>query len=674
MFFIRSFITFLGAFLLFQLELIVAQKLLPLYGGSFSVWASCMMFFQILLCLGYFYAYWLTSSAIRTKALFQVLIIFLSAFLFPFHFQESDLFSNPVLSIGFQLSITIGLPFFLLSTTSILQQKWLIATETNSSRTPYTLYSISNVGSFVALLSYPFLVQPFLKLSTQLSIWYILYGIYFVLHFFCLPKSNTQETSKIFASSTTNAFQRKNAFLWLFLSMATSALLLATTNIITQDISPAPILWVFPLAIYLLSFILAFAEKKWFPNVIKVSLFATFLLTIKLLLTYSGILFELVFYHFLLFSLSCLAHHLLFKLKPHQDHLVLFYIIISFGGCLGTVWINFLMPLLMRSVGTILVDLYGSLTLLFCCFLSYSFPKIKSLNRPLLVKSSGIVILIVWFFFTPLKMLSPAPGQIVAFRNFYGVSRVIVEQELKWLNHGTTIHGSQFIDPKRESEPCLYYRPTGPFGEVFNISFPKSRIALIGLGVGSLIGYGTPDQSWDIYEIDPDVIHIAKKHFSYLKNSQAPLQIYLGDARIEIQKAPPKQYQLLLIDAFSSDAIPAHLLTQEAFASYVEKLAPEGVIAIHISNKYLNLIPILTKQAKHLSLYSAYQVTPYADPVEIFPSVRVFMMTSSKAVYDQLIQKHRWKSTESVAPASLWTDEKLNLLEAFSWKNLYPRS
>ncbi|MEK7483816.1 MAG: fused MFS/spermidine synthase [Planctomycetota bacterium] len=667
MFFIRSLISFLGAFLLFQLELIVAQKLLPLYGGSFSVWASCMMFFQILLFLGYLYSYWLTNSAIRTKALFQILMLFLSVFLFPFHFQESTVFSHPVLSIGFQLTLTIGLPFFLLSSTSILQQKWLLASETNSSRTPYTLYSISNIGSFVALLSYPFLVQPFFSLTTQFQIWYSLYGIYFVLHFFCLPKINLAQNLEIGATSRKIALEQKNVIFWFFLSMGTSALLLAITNIITQDISPAPILWIFPLAAYLLSFILAFAEKKWFPALVKFSFLSTFLVLTGILLMRPNLVFWLFFYLLFLFSCSCLAHHLLFKLKPHEDHLVLFYIIISLGGCIGTIGINFIMPFLMRYVASLLIDIYGSLTLLLCCFLGYSYPKIKSLVKNPFFSGIALASLVIWFFLVPFTLFYPESDQLVAFRNFYGVSRVVVKKELKWLYHGTTIHGSQWIDKARETEPCLYFRPSGPFGDLFNASFPKSQIALIGLGVGSLIGYGTAEQFWDIYEINPDVDYLAKNYFSYLNHTKASLKIHLGDARIEIQKASPQQYQFLLIDAFSSDAIPVHLLTHEAFTSYLDKLVPDGVIAIHISNKYLNLVPILTKLADTFSLYSAYKLTPFGDPGEIFPAVRVFVMTSSQSVYQQLIQKYGWKTTKTVTPSSLWTDEKLNLLEAFSW-------
>lgn len=668
-------ITFLGAFLLFQLELIVAQKLLPLYGGGFSIWATCMMFYQFFLLLGYFYAHFLTHSSLRKKAIFQICLLFLSLLFFPFEFKFSNYFESPIVSIGFLLAQSIGFPFLLLSSTAIVQQKWLANNPNlHQSESPYILYSMSNIGSFVALLTYPFFFQPIFKLHTQLMIWYTLYGFYIVLHFFCLPQFDRviQQATEEDKEKEKISLNKKHLFLWFFINVGTCSLLVSVTNIITMDISPAPILWVFPLAAYLFSFTIVFSEKK------------SVKLIILLSSVFSGIYFLwlnsqktvdnfywLIFYPIFLFTICCIMNRLLIHIKPHSPkHLTLFYIIISLGSFVGTVFINFFIPVLMRSFPSIFIDLYVSMIILFCCLFAYFFNSFHFLFRHAWLKYSVFAIMGFFiFYFIPTQLFFDDPHLKFSHRNFYGICKVTETEGIRWFTHGSVHHGAQPIDPEKENEPFYYNRENGPIHNVFKVKEDLQKIAIFGLGTAGFLSLSKKEQNWDFYEIDPDMLEIAQTQFTYLKNTLAKTKIYLGDARLKLQKVDQK-YDLIFINAFSGDSIPTHLITYEAFSSYFEKIEEDGFLTLHCSNRYLDILPVLVKITEELHLFSAYKFDGNVF-LKHAPPVKLFMATRSKELHQKIISEYQWTDTkkESFKDVSLWTDEKVNIIETFDFSS-----
>lgn len=698
MFFGFNLITFLGAFLLFQLELMVAQKLLPLYGGSFSVWASCMMFFQFILLLGYFYAYTLTSPPFQRYPWLHLLFLGVSVCFLPFEWDVEALAGlsafHPSIAISLLLLQEIGVPFFLLSTTAIIQQKWLVQSSLSQRSNPYVLYSISNLGAFVAFISYPLAVQPYLKLSDQFFWWYALYGCYVLLHGVTLPwkrvkgeKGVEGEVIDLEKKGEKSFFSKKAQGLCFSLSAGTSALLIGVTNLISLDISPGPLLWIFPLALYLLSFIVVFSEKQaWVRRVVQGSFCGFVGLVFFLFFWGTSLLGWFLFYISFLWLLCCVSHGILVRLKPQVEQLGWFYLLLAGGGFVGSVVVNLIFPFLLRSVPTLLVDFYSAFLWLLLCYSVYGWSSLKRYAQNPFWMGLGVGWIFIFVFWIPFLLFLPPSGQIVAFRNFYGVSRVVETGALRWLFHGTTVHGSQSKDSLKKPLPFHYYRVNGPFGVVFHVQKNLRQCAVVGLGVGSMFGYSQAGQSWFFYEINPDVDWIAKNYFDYLSQGKGQAQVVLGDARLTLKTAPDRYFDLVVIDAFSSDAIPTHLLTVEAFQMYLQKLKPEGMIALHVSNRYLNLVPVLARMAQELKMYGVFQELGNGESKAIppdhlwysvnakavygeeeLPGVRTVVMTFSEWKTKELLEKYDWKSMEYVHKASLWTDEQISFWEAMDW-------
>lgn len=676
-------ITFLGAFLLFKIEFIVALKLLPLYGGSFMVWTTCMMFFQIFLFFGYFYAHLLSSRNLKKSAYFHLGLLALSFLCFPFQFEMPQIQQDtPIFSIGVLLLTTIGLPFLLLSTTTILMQVWLASSALPQRQKPYILYSTSNLGSFAAIFSYPFLIQPSLPLKTQLLIWYICYGVYVLLHLFCLPKKESLVAEEAINSSegslensSTVSIEEKipptHPLLWFFISAGTCALLLAVTNVITMDISPAPVLWVVPLAAYLFSFILVFSDRK-FVSFLNSILFVVTLLDLAWL-SYAKPhpFYWLIFFLLMLFTCCCIFHQMLFQSKPASPKLLPpYYILIAMGGCFGSILINLFMPILMAEAPTILVDVYVAGLILVASLLLYykNFLRKICINPLVTVLNIGLILAVV-FVFVPMTFFKTVPNIQVTYRNFYGILKVSHFEDKKFFWHGSTIHGAQSLKPEEEHLPIFYYRKGTPFEDIFQAKPNAQKIAVLGLGIGSLLAYSKPGQQWDLYEIDSDVIEIAKNHFSYIQKSPAQLHFMVGDGRLKLQESKEK-YDIIFMDVFSGDAIPTHMATYEAFSIYLEKLSPEGVIIFHCSNRFLNLFPVVTKLANAHHLESSFVIFPNSPELEK-PGVLIFIATRSKALNEKFQQeiaqekKYRWNATNHFRDVSLWTDERVNFLEVF---------
>ncbi|MBN2144716.1 MAG: fused MFS/spermidine synthase [Candidatus Aureabacteria bacterium] len=663
-------ITWLGAYLLFSLELMTAQKLLPLFGGSFSIWAACMMFFQIFLLLGYYHGHYITSFFLRKRAFLHLALLLLSLMLFPISFPSSGNSGYPIFSIGILLLKNIGLSFMLLSATTILQHKWLSASGLPRAKNPYVLYTFSNFGSFFAILIYPFLIQPFFTLTFQFQVWQVLYFLYVMLHFFCLPGKQEEKDHEhvIF-----RLLIKKYVFLWIWISMGTSSLLIAVTNIISMDISPAPFLWIFPLAGYLLSFVFAFSEKKWLGALNLFSAGVTVFLFIWVVAIHPHLFYWILFFNSFLFTFCLLSHRLLVKLKPvHHGNLSLYYILIAAGGCMGSMLVNFGFPVIMRHSPSLLADIYFAMLLVSGSFAIHSLRRWKLfLKNPYLAGLSvGLVLnaalVLPYYFFKPEKSL-----QELSFRNFYGITEIRTENNIRYLYHGSTLHGAQLLSGsgKNQMTPLYYYRENGPFGDVFKLmrNKPGLNVAALGLGTGGMLGYSRQGENWDYYEINPDIIYVAKNYFTYISQSRAHLRIIEGDARIEFMKSP-NRYDLMLLDAYNSDAIPVHLITREAMGLYLKHLAPEGVMVFHVSNRYFKLIPVLTRLADSFHLF--YASKSVKEGKEDEPGVEVFAATASKSIQDELKDRYGWTIPVPDKSISLWTDEQINLFEALSISSL----
>jgi hypothetical protein len=669
--------------------------------------------FPIFFISGYAYAHLLSKSPLKKSAGFHLALLALSLLMFPFSFDSPPRYENaPVWSIGYLLVTTIGLPFILLSTTTILLQTWLASSSLSQSTRPYILYSTSNFGSFAAIFSYPLWIQPTFSLKTQLSVWYSVYFLYSLLHFLCLPQKNSlcSEIEENTISETLAQTARKVALerekkpgkkqkkkakveekesspsavealrikpfsriLSFLISTGTCALLLAITNVITIDISPAPILWVFPLAAYLLSFILVFSDHQGIIPLNICLVLGTFFFWGWLQVEERNTFYWLAFFLTLLFTSCCLFHQMLFQVKPSSsEKLSAYYLRIALGGCCGSILINILMPLWMVEVPTIFVDIYVAFVVLFISFLLYHLKYVKLLcgNRWIAILN-GVLIIAFVFLILPLNFFRTLPNIKLIRRNFYGILKVVHHKDKKFFWHGSTIHGAQSLLPEEEDLPIYYYRKGAPFEDIIRVKRDAKQVALMGLGAGSLLAYAKPDQHWTIYEIDPDVVEISKNHFSHISHCKASLEFRMGDGRLCLKDSPHK-YDIIFMDVFSGDAIPSHMATQEAFEIYVDKLAKDGILVFHCSNRFLNLLPVVTQLSNTFKLYSSFVVLPNTTGEFDQPGVLLQISTPSKELNERFQkefiynEKYKWLSTDLLRPVSLWTDERVNFLEVLT--------
>ncbi len=640
MFILLNVIVFLGAFLLFTVELIAANALLPGFGGSYLVWSSCMMFFQGVLFLGYLYAYlYQWKLSLRRTFFIHLLLIFLPLLFFPIRL---DLFQNPsytkpmVIEIIGLLFRTIGLAFWILTTTSVMLQQYLASSTLTRNKNPYVLYATSNLGSVVALTAYPFLIAPLLRLSMQINWWQKGYMLFFVLHIvlFVFVKRLIPKKEKAHRESK-QSLAKMQIFRWILLSASASAMMLAVTNTITFDLAAIPLFWILPLSIYLLSFILTFKRKIWYPLWLKdrfpFAVIIGFFLFLLMLQSYKLPVWILLIFHPLILLIVCVTcNGELIQSKPSSvGHMTLFYIIISFGSFLGSVLVSWIIPIISTSV------IEYPFALLLAVLAQRSTVEQNRLNRSSIIQLLVLIILIVMWpvtvnvilpeksnllavgygilitlllFYLHRRKIAFSTGLILILlfsffidylkigqhllhkhRNFYGIYRIYEKEGKRFLQHGTTLHGSQYIQSDRRREAQTYYHITAPAGELLSrFSSDISDVGLIGLGAGSLVTYISEKQSMDILELDPYNGVIARTYFYFLKDCPGKIRLFFGDGRLNLRKRTDRKYSVLIIDAFNSDAIPVHLLTCEALSEYLDRLDPDGIVLFHISNKYLD--------------------------------------------------------------------------------------
>ena len=645
-----------GSFLLFLIQPMFARMVLPRLGGSPSVWNVAMLFYQAVLLGGYVYAHALQRLALRHQIIVHLALFALAGLTLPVAaatWLPDPGTTPPALWLLALLAVSIGPVFFIVSAQAPLMQAWFARSDDRDAASPFFLYAASNIGSLTALLAYPLLVEPATRLAVQGRVWAIGFGVLLALvalaGITALRRPGVMPRRQ--ASGITNAQRRR----WVLLALVPSGLLLSTTTHLTTDIMAMPLLWVIPLAVYLLSFIIAYSAFG--ATATRLAVIAA---PVLLLLLGGSAFFTVnaavVFYAaagiILLFVIALALHGTLAAERPAAGDLTEYYLWISVGGALGGLFCALVAPLVFdwgyehpllliaaalllpaRPVSARIAALWtgGGITafalrwLVPVVTLLVSFAAAKSLDaRPDAVIVFITVILaaaivsaghrwhFTWHFVMMLlalggwRQFDPAQAPVDRTRSFFGIYAVQDSQRrrVRELQHGTTLHGIQSLSDDLATRPTSYYAPDSGVGRMFmaapRLFGPKARVAFVGLGAGTLACYEAPGQDWTAFEIDPAMVRIARdpRLFTYLAECRPDLRIVIGDARLMLSRTPPARFDMLAIDAFSSDAIPLHLMTAEAFAIYSRVLAADGVLLIHISNRYLDLEPVVAAIAR----------------------------------------------------------------------------
>jgi len=743
---VYAFTIFTGAFLLFQVQLIISKYILPWFGGAPAVWTTCNLVFQILLLCGYLYAHFLStrmtlSSQIKVHLCllgFSILVLACLSFIWPSPVTagpgwKPENASSPVWHIIVLLIVSIGLPFVILSTTSPLLQKWFSHTH---NRSPYRLFALSNAGSLLGLLCYPFIIEPNLSLVRQEWIWsmvYVCYVLLAVLSAFMirriikepLPEPDKTANNPNLKESPPGPVIR---MLWLLLAACGCAMFLATTNMICQEIAVIPFLWVLPLSLYLITFIICFESSRWYVRWIFHPLYA-FTPLLFFMVTKSHVLPQVGGYCIAMAIVCMICHGELARLKPSNRYLTVFYLMVAVGGAVGGIFVALIAPIIFPAFWEFQIALWACGALLMAVlFYDRSSWFHRGPYWPLIVlmAASGVIIeacrvyaqsvpvsvyrAIVWgtwglaavpviwillghrnssirFQWTRvysmvfvailgatmiLQIYSQQKGAFSRFRSFFGAFRLEKSGAYLTLKHGSTNHGWQLQDGLWDKTATSYYTVNSGIG-MFLWNHPRLthygqgadlRVGVVGLGVGTLAAYGRKGDYFCFYEIDPTVEALsrgAQPTFTYLKNSAANVQVVMGDARLSMEreagKGDLKRFDVIILDAFNSDSIPIHLMTKEAMEIYLKHLRDQdSVVAFHISNRVLDLSPVLRGLAKEFNL-SLLIVDSYDQETA---STWGFLSPSPTALKIDKLQRLAQKTGEG-ASSVLWTDDNSNL-------------
>jgi len=685
---------FLGAFLLFQVQLILGKFVLPRFGGGPSVWSTSLLIFQLLLLGGYGYAAVLTGRFTRrAQSRIHVALLLLSALLLagaawkwhspilPLGTAPPTADHSPVLQISLLLLTAVGIPCLLLSATSPLLQRWFLDTSGGSS--PYRFYALSNLGSMLGLLSYPFGVERLLRLSVQAWLWGGVYVVYLLTTAIC---ALLQRQDRLGAANVIPLARRgKEAaaplprVLWLALSACGSIMLLATTNLVCQEVAAIPLLWVVPLSLYLLSFILCFDHPRWYRREIFHPLYlALALLSLHNLPGFFNltILWPLAIFCATLFAVCMLCHGELARLRPEPRSLTGYYLMISAGGALGSAFVVLVAPHLFDRFWEFQIALLGCAVLLGVVLVRDEASWLRRFAAgPLVFAAGALVLLIGAYVYTDTLRSSEGEGNIVVWRarNFFGVKAALRLDPGLTLVHGGTIHGMQIADPAYRDEPTTYSSRQSGIGLLIE-TYPirtlggRLRIGVIGMGAGTLAAYGRAGDVVRFYEIDPEIAGLsqgANPMFTFVKDSPAKIETAIGDGRIvleqELAHTGGQKFDILAVDAFSGDAIPVHLLTREALGIYLRHLrGPRSVIAFHVTNRSIDLRPVVAALASEYHLASL-EIHPLqvGDWILLCPDPATLANPALTATGHPI---------ELTGSPLLWTDDYSNLYSLFrSW-------
>lgn len=752
-------VIFLSAFLLFMVQLLMGKLLLPWFGGSPAVWTTCMLFFQVLLLGGYSYAHGLTKLPARRQGQLHTLLLGLAILLLAMAWwrwgsplipddswkpQDS---SAPQSQILLLLLLSIGLPFFLLSTTSPLVQHWQGRTQDESKT--WRLYAISNFGSLLGLLSYPFLVERFLSVQHQAILWSLAFTLFALGVTILALRPREEKRTSVVAPRADDAKPNKLTLAaWLLLPMSTSAILLAVTNELCQEIAPVPFLWMLPLALYLVTFIICFDRPQWYRR--RFFLFTGAIATVAVLITASlGIQLKIpihvLSFGTFLFLFCMIGHGELVKLRPQTSRLTLFYLVVSLGGALGGVFVSLIAPLIFNDfwefnivitvawtlLGLLLLNekdssfhrgdwlqlsfltslilyliirlgselilkhehaftknlpLHALLAIVFAWIMCFSIRRSRFAQSKYWPRIAVIAVIVLAECFMLARIRTDHTGLLASDRNFYGTLKVSVEPPLGellpariQLTHGNINHGFQYLDQELSQLPVSYYGETSGVEIAINrhprrLSIPPRplRIGVLGLGAGTMAAFGKEGDLIRFYEINPTVIDYSTRRnpfFTYLAGSAAEIEIREGDARLllekELESREPGKFDVLVMDAFSSDSVPVHLLTREAFALYKECLRDEeSVIAINVSNRFLDFRDLVGSQSKEIDFFPVgFHVSDLTATRN--PSSWIILSKHLPFLEDPVV--HQYGLPNLPRKEVIWTDDFSNIFQILRW-------
>lgn len=714
-----------GSFLLFLLQPLVARAALPRLGGAPNVWNSAMLVYQALLLGGYAYAHWLGRFAVRRQATIHLALLALAALTLPIALANlpPPLPGWEALWVPALFAASIGPVFFLVSAQAPLMQRWYAAD--GRAGDPYALYAASNFGSFAGLVSYPLLVEPLMPLRTQDLAWSAGYLVLGALVAACArvrgravdtPPGGTAE-------STSPPPPVRTILLWLALAAVPSGLMLSTTTFLTTDIFAMSLLWVIPLGLYLLSFVLAFSAESALAAAISRSAPLIVLLAGGLAMSgrSSGSMSQAVATVVLLFVIAVTLHSRLHALRPPPDRLTLFYLVMSAGGALGGLFCALLAPvafdwvwehpLLVIAAAALIPQqpllrwmdnddippATRKLVIATCIASAVALGLWMAASDPendhllVLVLSLGIAacgIMVLgrrWAFVAVLvaMLIGRGGGETagVTFagartRSYFGIYTVrdSVMLQQRSLAHGTTLHGLQFTDPVRRLQPTTYYGPTSGAGLALREAAENARVGVVGLGTATLACYRRPGQAWTFFEIDPAVVAISRERhlFSFLDTCAPQATIRLGDARLALAGSAPASFDVLMIDAFSSDSIPLHLLTKEALAIYGRAISPDGVLMLHISNRYMDLRPVVAALAATQGWQARLRFDNPQRDGGLTPSYWVALTRNADRI-DRLVRHdpaQPWTHLKPKPGQRPWSDDHSSILPFIRWNNV----
>jgi spermidine synthase len=660
---------FLSSFLIFQVQPLIGKYILPWFGGTPGVWSTCLLFFQVALFAGYAYAHGLTRYVgLRSQLVIHLAALAASLFLLPIA-PSADWkptgSEDPTLRILGLLAASVGLPYLLLSANGPLLQAWF--SRANPRRSPYGLYSLSNIGSLLGLISYPLLFEQLWPVDEQARTWSWGFAIFALI---CLLSAIvTGRSGSSAVEATGDSSQRvasASPLIWFALSMCGSVLLLASTNQVCIDVASIPFLWVIPLTLYLLTFILAFADPRWYPRAIAAVLLPLCLIGLCVVLMLAAVAridAQIAAYFGTMFVGCLVCHGELVRHKPEPARLTLFYLWIAAGGAAGGVFVALMAPQLFSKFIELHLGVFACAALAAWMYVRdppFSIPGI----RPRWMAAAYLVGLAVLGAFLWKAAQGDSSENLAEERNFFGVLRVWDSEGIRYLVHGQIEHGSQVLEGEQRRSPIGYYSPESGAGVALGHPTGPRKIGIVGLGTGSLAVYGQPGDEIQFYEINPDVLTLAQEHFFYLRESGAgdAIRFSMGDARLSMEREPPRDFDCLLVDAFSSDAIPTHLLTAEAFEIYLRHLKPHGILAIHVSNRHFNLEPVVRGGAQRWGLWLK-PVNVRRDDARNYNASNWVLLARSATDLESLglASPEDPSQPDPAKHSQLWTDQHTNL-------------
>jgi SAM-dependent methyltransferase len=659
---------FLSSFLLFLVQPLIARLILPWFGGSAAVWTTCMLFFQALLLAGYTYAHFLEKKLPQGKLQPLLHTVLLAAAVAMLPISPSEAWKpagedEPISRILLLLCASVGLPYFLVASTSPLLQAWF--SRARPDQNPYRLFAISNLASLVALVGYPFVIEPFLAAGEQVKLWSWLF-VAFALLCAVVAWRTPRATVHAEGDAAVDPVRKTQLAWWLALSATGSVLLLAVTNHLTQNVAAVPLLWLVPLTLYLLTFIIAFEGRNWYRPEWLWPFVLVWLCGMGWLIVDDDYHFDLPLQLGMFLPglfLGCLfCHGELYRLRPAPQHLTRFYLIVAAGGAVG--------GLLVAVVAPLAFDAYYELGIGMTVLALLAAHRFAQIGRVQGLVSLGVLMGITacaaydgFHYHRDVR---------VSERGFYGVLRVKEygapgeSSHLRRLVHGAIMHGEQYLHDERRRFITTYYQETSGIGvAIASRQGGPVRVGVIGLGTGTIAAYGKPGDVYRFYDIDPRVVKLARSEFTYLADSPAKVELALGDARLTLEREPPQSFDVLAVDAFSSDAIPVHLITREALGVYLKHVKPDGIVAFHVSNRFLELIPVVARLAKE---HGAHAVLVTDDPEDDDDSLRsksdwVLVSRDPAALKHEAIVEGGGVEAEDRPEWRTWTDDYSNLIQ-----------